>query len=606
MKPPRRLVGAQYSAGASEQEKSVRHERVNAVLMDDTSERIKAMLSAEGDLQQEGDYVANLLRQQAFPPVVRGGVLESRIAGSLLRKYSQLLESRMAALLAGHTWHYWSHVARRIGIGRYPGEDPVDACIRHVTFQLACLRYGQDGREDLEVRQGLYIAPRAFGAAEFRAILLSAHLSRHLARAFATLRSVWKGMGLIAEEDGSYGLAGPDDLLELISLYDQRVHAPHAGFLSTAGLQMDRDHEPGDNALVLPVPNVGLAEWDMWFGPCDKSGVRSSEPVLVNFLPATLDLDEYGKAAALFDDEIRQRTGVSVRELVGVLGAYGLRHWLLLRDDIRYRYQVFQRGWAVITNLPVVMADIAEFYRTTQAGHGLSLESAQDAVRRAFRCLSSTSCRDVDLWRRAPVPVVRQLGSDLVFDLWFIPYFLERVVASLPWAVMGHAANRRGALFEQSVRRSLADAQLPIWDAPRVLRARTGQERESDVLVVHEGTLFVVECKSAVVGPDLDCGFRDDVRARITDVVDAKLGQADSLRQFLAANRRGANYGIPSHIRRVVSVACGPHPEFLPRQTDHYFLADGTPRFMTPRELVRFLQNYRAQDHIGRPYITML
>ncbi len=602
------------------------------LLCDDTSERLKKLLVDEGDLRQEAAHVISTIRNGAFPEPAREMHIDSTAAAPLLRNYTEALERHMSVALAGHSRYYWSHLARRIGPAKRPGQDETVAMLNYLTFQLACLKFGADttdaeewrpagafiaphpglsealGQRDLAPHEGF--TPAEIGPSEHSGVMLTLRLAAELVDAYANLRSVGKGARILVERGGQIRLVMSPELSALLDLYDRRRFSPSTSLFAGAGLHVDTEVDTeavrNGRAILLPWPNVSGLSWDLMVPGDGERGWEAAWRFVPNFVPVGLGLAEFAATAGLFDDQLTNQLGITARELADVLEAFNRRMLILIDDNFLLRYQLFQRGWWLLERSDHVVEDIARFYRDVADLAGLDLPAATDAVRRVFACLRGYHCDDIQLSRPGPFPILREGRGAAVLELWFTPWVLNHMLASLPWSVMGAEANRRGRVFEAKTKSILASEGIQLWECGRRLRRDDGLERELDVSVVEGDTLFLIECKSAIVPPDPDTGDRSAVHHRIADVVDRKLSQCDRLRDFLRTERRGLNYEIPGGVRRLVSVACGPYPEFLPARNDYYFLGDGSPRYLTPAELVRMIRGFRPADHLGRKYCTVL
>lgn len=168
----------------------------------------------------------------------------------------------------------------------------------------------------------------------------------------------------------------------------------------------------------------------------------------------------------------------------------------------------------------------------------------------------------------------------------------------------GELGNLKGHQFEAQVAdhlRTNARTSSVLWESFQIAKG-TADERDVDVGVVHEDTLFIVECKAFALGPEYDKGDPRALTNRYFQL-DAALRQADSLADFLARNPSGSNWQLPSEIRFVVGVTVTPHTEFIEERTPHYFLEERCPRVCTASELSDVLGRFRSSDHRGAPWL---
>jgi hypothetical protein len=168
----------------------------------------------------------------------------------------------------------------------------------------------------------------------------------------------------------------------------------------------------------------------------------------------------------------------------------------------------------------------------------------------------------------------------------------------------GRTGQTKGEDFEAEVAGHLR-ASIPesgvVWQSDVIART-SSEEREVDVAIIVDETLFILECKAHAVHPAFDRGEADALERR-KDLNVQALDQADSLAAFLAANPNGNDYHIPENVRHIVSAAVSPFPEYIDTKTDYWFLTERIPRVCTPEEIVSFISSFEVADHMGRPWL---
>ena len=125
----------------------------------------------------------------------------------------------------------------------------------------------------------------------------------------------------------------------------------------------------------------------------------------------------------------------------------------------------------------------------------------------------------------------------------------------------------KGKTFEAEVIRQATEAGFVTWECGRILKLDDDTPREIDASFIVGTTLFVVECKARSQNARVERGEYAAVKARWETLRDKHLGQAETLKNFLEANRTGRNYEIPDSVTTIEHCVCTPAAEWIHRET---------------------------------------
>ncbi len=610
--------------------------------LDATEAKITFCLAMEGrNLLREVERHGDALQREYFGSYLDGTILTSEGAESPLREWLQRLELELGRLAATDSRYFWLFLTQRIRptIRRFKVTELTVKLYRQI-LKLAILKYGEasgtpftslpeDYSRDkltewvmqldgsalplMEPGPNTSAMPVAVSLEDIFKAFLMERLAHDYCGATALLRRIWKG-GRLPVVDGFPGNAIHDpDTDWLIDLYDERLR--YTRVLSEFGSIVSPEFAPNNvSKLLCLIPQHNLEEtriplvWPAASGHDDEfSRLLRGTEYCPHYLVIPANLEDFARKVKRFRSALAEAHRLPPEDLVCFLVALSYGELMWWSERPRRRLQLFQRGYAVVVDEGTFVRDLAWFYSAVSGHFGpqVTEDLAQDKVAAVVSALryNDTDFRSIDLWTRSGLKLILPTNWGLLIDFHAIPEILGDFFKPLA-KVGGEIGQLKGEDFEREVGLAL-EAEVPgaqvIWRGKVVARG-TPQEREVDIGVVRDATLFILECKAHALDPAFDRGEPDALEKR--RVLNARaLRQSDSLAQFLAANPKGNDYEVPEGVSFIVSAAVSPFPEYVHERSDRFFLLDRTPRVCTPEEMVGFMKQFRESGYIGKPWL---
>ncbi len=610
--------------------------------LDATEAKIAFCLAMEGrNLLREVERQGDALQRECFGSYAEGTILMPEDAEGPLRKWLHRLEQELGRLAGTDSRYFWLFLTQRIRptTRRFDVTELTVELYRQI-LKLAILKYGRasgtpftslpdDYSRDKLTKWVMRLDGTALPLMEpvpnssampvsvsiddiFKAFLME-RLARDFCGATALLRRIWKG-GRLPIIDGHPGNAVHDpDTDWLIDLYDERLS--YSRVLSHFGSIASPEFARGrvSNLLCL-IPRYNLEEtriplvWRAAASLDDEfSRLFRDAEYCPNYIVVPANLDDFLRKVKGFRSALTDVHGFPPEDLICFFVGLSYRELMWWSERPRRHLQLFQRGYAVVVNEDGFVNDLAWFYSAASAhlGPAVSEEGAREKIATVAAALryEDTNFDKIELWTRSGLKLILPTDSGVLIDFHAIPEILSHFFEPLA-KMSGEVGQLKGKDFEREVAVALENgvpgAQV-IWRGKVVARS-TPCEREVDLGVVKDDTLFILECKAHALDPAFERGEPEALEKRRALNV-RTLRQTDSLAEFLAANPKGKNYEVLDGVSFVASAAVSPFPEYIDERSEMLFLLERTPRVCTPEEMVHFMMQFQANDYAGKPWL---
>jgi len=589
----------------------------SVVVFDRTSIMMLKLRASHSDYAAECRRPIVHVRRNCVSQVLRGVVLSPEEAWKRLRKYEQALQNEVRQRLVGHTRYFWLHLSRRSLPTREQDDDLHTATLGSLIFNLAIMKWGKDGADDVSWEDGNFGTPTWFPLdIDYPDVLDMSQayfLSLELSRVHAKMRSVAKGKRARVNDALEFELLPHEQVDAAIALYERRGQRYRSVFAMegfATEFQLSKEGKrpfvwwPRDNWEEIKAKEA-MEWWRLYM--LDIPGW----PNVSNFVLLPIHYEPIHQAFAYLGSDVRRYLGCDGVSLSAALYGLFLRSDYVCRKSSGQALQIWQRGYGVHQGRDSLVDQVAEFTQLAarKLGQDVAVDDATQAADRLLRhaTYQEPDFKRIDLWERGPVKLILDLEDLLIIDYTMLPLFLCHLFRNLT-SRGGSLGNKRGKAFEKHVREIVAEevGEGALWRCEKKLHPTTEKgdatPRDIDVSFTRGEALFVIECGSKVVSAGYDQGRPEDIERRKEDVIRRKLRQADSLAEMLVAHPTGANYSLPEGTQCIISLACSPFTEYIDEFNDYYMLTDSIPRICTPPELVQFIKTFDIRSHIGKPY----
>ena len=602
------------------------------LLVDFTSLRMRHLLSAMETpaFLIERRRPCSELADAVLRPLPGDRLLEPDESASKFRDWLGLIEDRMQAICRTESKQFWLHLSRRIRPEPETlGVTPETAWLARVTLNLAILKYGQPegrvfvkvasgtdlhdwvmGDDDAEIEESeipagpLSLVPKTLTTDDCVAMHQLEELAYEFCRVATGLRRAWKGGRLRLVDGVPQAVELDPDTEYLVGLYDMRM-AKYNTILSSFGLVANLGYVLEQHSEGAPVD----AAWILWLPIWNLEGLdvvslfdkRADTPFVSNYLLFPVSVEPWYRSASLFNEEIEKIWDISSEQIVSFLVASSQRHVLITRDDVRLKYQLWQRGYVVI-QADEYAGQVVEAYQACCAelfGREVSIPDAANEAKHILKALTygEADLAEIDLWTRSGTKVLHPMGDGLHIDYSMVPAFLAQVLKAIPMTG-GAVGEAKGLAFEEQAKRVIQEhtSDVEFWATLNELEFDDGSRRELDLGVLKGETMLVCECKSHVVPPAFERGEPDEIWNREQQLRSA-FKKADTLAQKLAQSAKGRNFTLPEEVKSLIPCVLTPFPEYLPeRNSTFFFDNDNRPRICVPEELAEFLREPTQPD----------
>ncbi|NKK70078.1 hypothetical protein GFM13_06670 [Rhizobium leguminosarum bv. viciae] len=552
------------------------------------------------------------------------------------RRLLGLLEESMTDVLRNHSVRFWIHLYRRLDLGPSleHGESVTVALVRRIT-ELAIFKHA-NARDAWEMELTTEVAPnRIYGGFTEKALraaaggdadLIFSQFSDAIAavpmwvvtdfkstdlydlfmieglvyeywRVTAMMRSVGKGRRLAFTLDGDWDYSGDEDIERLISSFDSRV-TRGAPLSTLAGVWLrgpsDRD-QPGNNQRV--------PAYNFWQEPTGEVlqnlGADVPATYVSNFTMVWIDLDAFTRLHAFLAPHFEERFKYSLAAFSSTLGALALIGNYPegpIDDDYPEALEAFKRVAVSLLNVGYMRLNmsrenlgsvVAAISKSAFSPH-YHIEKDEALAVLDDIVLSGQMRSRISLWSGGPLPfLVSEPGGFLmIFDN--LPEILQKKFVGVK-----HKTTEHGIVFEDEFRAGLDAAGFKFDHL--VVKEYGGRKREIDAAVKIGEKLYVLECLSMELPLDFEIGSKKTIDRR-NDLLEEKIGQAQSLSAFLEENPKGTNYDY-SDVSEFIHYVVTPFVEWIGSEKEKYWDGFGNPRILSSDEAIELLVLRQREYH---------
>lgn len=526
-------------------------------------------------------------------------------AREYLEDYLQHLETALQEVIGRNSLAYWHHVYRRfaplpIGEDQSPTtiqitRAVIDAAIQKFAKIEFCDRIGISTQIEparilrgylvqnncVELLNALASSPQLvltdFGPDEYREVLQTEKLAYEVWRTMAQLRTVGKGAPLVVTH-GEHWVNDDrsDDLDFLLSHFDDR----ELDFSTTATATVfDRDLD-SEGVVILPRWNsahISYRELAAIFEHFLDGPIVTPHPAVgPNFVWATLNLTSYYTAHEPFSVPFRERNGVSLESVVGVIAALIAHLYSVWHREPMYFLRMWQRAYDVPGSPTDIKRWIEQYVPIAIRLLGLPFQASDVDVEAAFNFLALTDASRalISISYGGPHAVFIPNGVNQVFIDY--AYLLQRL-HYLFFGVNPADQNFKGTALELFMHRG--QSVLPTGE----IRGADGTSRQVDAAFAAGDTLVICECRAVARSIAVEKGDPRALEKR-KEVIEKALADIDEKAAWLREHRTGSNYSVDS-FKWILPVGVTPFKEFIPSREARYWIDEKIPRVLSPAEL---------------------
>ena len=528
-----------------------------------------------------------------------GDGLKDQAAAECLSTYLVELEQAIQVLAAKHSRYFWLHLARRLPPEPIGDSSQWAMMLYRRILTLAILKHGSATPEDfvtLPDGETTSIMPATITEADMVDVYALEYLAHEYNTAAAAYRRVGKGAKLVVINDDFRAVA-ESETQALMKLLDARV-ARYGSVSSPFGASIP-DELPSESVDEHPFaalglwPNTSRDMCEAFFAP---RGVRFPDPP--NFMPGLLPIARFRPFLTGFDEEMLAAMGTTTDVLLACI--CGISMHLIARTEAAPQLvaQMYSTGY-----LPFTRGEPWEGFRKNVADwvmtwwsrvrdEQIEHDAALETIQRGFAALTyrSEDFTQISLWERTPFRLFIEQDDRVLLDLAAMTDCLSDLFRAVGFNATD-PGSIKGKTFEAEVIRQATEAGFVTWECGRILKLDDDTVREIDASFVVGTTLFVVECKARSQNARVERGEYAAVKARWETLRDKHLGQAETLKNFLEANRTGRNFEIPDSVTTIEHCVCTPAAEWIPSRDPALWFTDEIPRICTPDELIQILSD---------------
>ncbi|HBN90562.1 MAG TPA: hypothetical protein DD408_15495 [Rheinheimera sp.] len=421
----------------------------------------------------------------------------------------------------------------------------------------------------------------------------------------AKMRSLGKGIALSISDLGDVIEERTVEQESLILDFDRRNEedniqlgiASNVGTYTVSNLKdLSGAHEiifiPYINASHYTAKDLGLADLPEEFSP--------------NYIPWFINSNDFYNSHSYLSEKFTKKFGFGLLELLqfaGLLSNYIMSNnprRKVINQSIGLNYHSkFHRGYCTVNHsLEEIKNEILKHYDSLISNFCIkesALESQIDAIFDHV-ILSEGKQRNIGVWSRGPQYVLIALDEGYLCDSSSWHFLFQNMFYGLrnydPKSIKGHE-------FEATLSDILKENNFDVIKSSFVIESGE-RRREIDVAVRIQENLYLFECKASERPLNFYIGNPKTIETRTKDLKE-KLGQADSLKDFVLENKVGNNYDF-SWAETVKSCVVSPFTEWI-WSADHYLWTDCKkfPRVVSVHGAIQYLNSEKSRLSLKVP-----
>ncbi|QLE91395.1 hypothetical protein [Pseudoalteromonas sp. Scap06] len=414
----------------------------------------------------------------------------------------------------------------------------------------------------------------------------------------AKMRSLGKGIALSISDLGDVTEERTIEQESLILDFDRRNEedniqlgiASNVGTYTASNLKdVSRAHEiiliPYINASHYTAKILGLTDLPDEFSP--------------NYIPWFINSNDFYNSHSYLSKKFMKKFGFGLLELLQFAGF--LSNYIMSNDPRRKAinksiglsyHSKFNRVLHSKSFFRRDKDEILKYYDSLKNNYYIKESELEYQIDSIFDhvILSEEKQRDIGIWSRGPQYVLIALDEGYLCDSSSWHFLFQNMFYGLrhydPKSIKGHE-------FEATLSDVLEENDFDVIKKSFVIVSGESK-REIDVAVRIQDNLYLFECKASERPLNFDIGNPKTIEKRTKDLKE-KLGQADSLKDFVLENKVGNNYDF-SWAKNVNSCVVSPFTEWI-WSADNYLWTDCKkfPRVISVHGTIQYLISEKSR-----------
>lgn len=551
-------------------------------------------------------------------------------AWNLIYAYSEKIEIQLKEILQKHSISFWIQVYRRIGLGivsdlnRRADESTIYQ-LREMT-ELAIKKFSKLNSKDIQnakdisdsdVLGGLFKKYYSelfkdrfddiyrytlsknhqiitdFSEQDYIDIYIVERYVHEYWWSTAVMRSIGKGASIYLDNKGIVQEKRSTELDFLITNYDKRIE-DEAFTTSNIGVSFFN----GTNNIQMPCPqynykNLTMEDVDVFY---KTFNCKFQLDLIPNFYWAMIDTEEFIQTYKFLDDKLRKKYNFTVSQIAIYLT-------MLHLNSVTNTFNVNEKKLKLIPHLNLYqraylfvdkIEDINKSILTLYEGFKTKLNTQEiifnDEVIKIisdYLTLDSQKKQEcIALWSGGPNYTFIKSNNIFLVDFTSSANILKNLFFGV------RVNNEKGTIFEDNFRDYVKEHNLNLLNY-RKIKNFNDEEREIDLAIRADNTLFLIECRAIEKPLDFEIGKIKTLQKR-KEELDSKLSQVLSLGDFITNNKTGRNYDF-SWVNNIVPIVVTPFTEWIDSIEEKYWITKDTPRVLNPEEVIALIKKYRGQ-----------
>ncbi len=366
-----------------------------------------------------------------------------------------------------------------------------------------------------------------------------------------------------------------------------------------------------DKPIILTLlPNIAGQGKDLgWRDPINKSQLKVSPPWLFEwfYLDSIVPRIELFRGVIKKYLELSGRSSYEPEDLVFTLSAITQYQIKSCLENDSFWYQIFSYGYSVWSEPYELLKQkvLPEYRNLRKKSMGISpSEGDWERLKSVIEDIKwdEKKYKQIDILRFSPINLFYPIDK----NKWLIDWSLMRDVILdlfIPYGRMiGTIAMLRGRDFQKALAeyfQSNADTlHISVWwlgHERGFIKFSSNGPRDVDIGLIVDNYLLIIEVKAYAGSRDLlIVGNPESLGERWENVVKPALQQVDTLSERLIKEPKGRNFKIPSEVKWIVPIVCGPFTEWIPSSDPKWWLYQDIPRVCTPNELLETMARIKA------------
>lgn len=521
------------------------------------------------------------------------GNLDSADSYSLLDRYVEALEGRLAKRLRTRSRLYWYFLMARMWPRmRLRDESAWSESLINRVVELAIFKFGKLGVKDMTI-VGRMAFLEEMNPDVVQRLIEIIDLCRELYYATASMRRTAKG-GVL--DLATWTIDNDPSTERLIKCFDQR-HSEYASPSLMHGLYIiDETVESSEQEsarswlTAVAVPNRDRLIWPLRTSTATKELATSDDDpsgYCPNYIIQTEDFSATANALLPFRASLEPLLGFRLEDYFACIRSFWLIAMFAEAEPVRLA--TIERTSYITPRRSQIVEYMEASMRQTLPPLGIAFPSdLTETVNRVIDFLILEDPLTVDLRVRRPLKPLTTLADERIrIDFKQTGLALLEPLSLVP-KLIDSDAQRRSDEFEEAVHSQILSAApgSETWRKSSDIVFDDGTGRNIDSGIIIDDVLLVSECKARSVGDNLELAAPGYLKNRWETSVHY-LDDVDSLSVDIVTKTIKNPPQLPERVRFILPVVVQPAAEFIPDESERFWLIPGTtPRVLTVNELI--------------------